>query len=65
MLSPVTRQVVFINAAHLFTHYSLLILATATLAMVQQQPEVFGRDYGPLIAIGTGMFVAYGITDCP
>lgn len=65
MLSPVTRQVVFINAAHLLTHYSLLILATATLAMVQQQPEVFGRDYGPLIAIGTGMFVAYGLLALP
>ena len=61
MLSPVTRQVVFINAAHLFTHYSLLILATATLAMVQQRPDVFGTDYGPLISIGTGMFVAYGL----
>ena len=65
MLSPVTRQVVFINAAHLFTHYSLLILATATLAMVQQQPEIFGQDYGPLIAIGTGMFVAYGLLALP
>jgi len=65
MLSPVTRQVVFINAAHLLTHYSLLILATATLAMVQQQPEVFGRDYGPMIAIGTGMFVAYGLLALP
>ena len=65
MLSPVQRQVVFINAAHLFTHYSLLILATATLAMVHQQPEVFGVDFGPLIAIGTGMFVAYGLLALP
>lgn len=65
MVSPVTRQVVFINAAHLLTHYSLLILATATLAMVQQQPEIFGRDYGPLIAIGSGMFVAYGLLALP
>ena len=65
MLSPVTRQVAFINAAHLFTHYSLLILATATLAMVQQRPDVFGTDYGPLISIGTGMFVAYGLLALP
>lgn len=64
-MSPVTRQIVFINASHLFTHYSLLILATATLAMVQQQPEVFGTDYGPLISIGTGMFIAYGLLALP
>lgn len=64
-MSPITRQVVLINAAHLFTHYSLLILATATLAMVHQDPARFGTDYGPLIAIGTGMFVAYGLLALP
>ena len=34
MLSSVTRQVVFINAAHLLTHYSLLILATKLRTLV-------------------------------
>ena len=33
-MSPATRQVCFINAAHSFTHYGLLVLATAVLAML-------------------------------
>ena len=48
-----------------FTHYSLLILATAVLGMVQQAPEAFGRDYGPILALGTGMFVLYGLGALP
>ena len=32
-MTPVLRQIVFINAAHTITHYSLLILPTAVLAM--------------------------------
>jgi MFS family permease len=62
---PATRQVLFINAAHVFTHYSLLILATAVLGMVQQAPEAFGREYGPILALGTGMFVLYGLGSLP
>jgi MFS family permease len=65
MQDPGTRQIVFINAAHVFTHYSLLILATAVLGMVQQAPEAFGRDYGPILALGTGMFVLYGLGSLP
>ena len=65
MLSQATRHIVFINAAHVFTHYSLLILATAVLAMVQQEPGVFGSDYGPILALGTGMFVLYGLGSLP
>src|SRR5262245_36575514 len=65
MLSQATRQIVFINAAHSFTHYSLLILATAVLAMVQQEPGVFGADFGPILALGTGMFVLYGLGSLP
>lgn len=60
-----TRQIAFINAAHVFTHYSLLILATAVLGMVAQAPEAFGRDYGPILALGTGMFVLYGLGALP
>ena len=30
-MTPAQRQVVFINTAHTFTHYCLLILATAVL----------------------------------
>jgi len=62
---PATRQILFINAAHMLTHYSLLILATAVLAMVPQAGDVFGQDYGPILALGTGMFVLYGLGSLP
>src|SRR6478609_1718745 len=65
MQDPAARQIAFINLAHVFTHYSLLILATAVLGMVQQAPEAFGRDYGPILALGTGMFVLYGLGALP
>ncbi len=32
-MTPAARQIVFINTAHTITHYSLLILPTAVLAM--------------------------------
>jgi MFS family permease len=59
------RQIWFVNAAHVFTHYGLLILATAVLAMVLQEPEDFGTVYGPILALGTGMFVVYGLGALP
>jgi MFS family permease len=59
------RQIVFINAAHVFTHYCLLILATAVLGMVSQAPADFGAAYGPILALGTGMFVLYGLGALP
>lgn len=64
-MSPVTRQVCLINASHLFTHYGLLVLATAVLAIVQQEPAIFGSDYGPILALGTPMFVVYGLGALP
>ena len=65
MRDPGTRQIVFINAAHVFTHYSLLILATAVLGMVQQSQAEFGTAYGPILALGTAMFVLYGLGSLP
>lgn len=65
MQDPATRQIAFINLAHVFTHYCLLILATAVLGMVAQAPEAFGREYGPILALGTGMFVLYGLGSLP
>ncbi|MBO1074928.1 MFS transporter [Roseomonas marmotae] len=59
------RQIVFINAAHGITHYSLLILATAVLGMVQQDGTLFGGEYGPVLALGTAMFVLYGVCALP
>jgi MFS family permease len=64
MVSPATRHIVFINAAHLFTHYSLLILPTAVLIMARPGGE-FGTDYGPVLALATGMFVLYGVGSLP
>ncbi len=59
------RQIVFINAAHVLTHYGLLVLATAVLAIMLQEPAMFGADYGPILALGTGMFVLYGLCSLP
>lgn len=58
------RQIVFVNAAHLLTHYSLLILPTAVLVMARPGGE-FGSDYGPVLALATGMFVLYGVGSLP
>jgi MFS family permease len=65
MPSPATRQIAFINAAHTATHYCLLILATAVLGMVAQDGGAFGHDYGPVMALGTTMFVLYGVGSLP
>jgi MFS family permease len=64
-MTAAQRQVVFINAAHTFTHYCLLILATAVLAMVTQERDRFGADYGPILSLGTAMFVTYGLGALP
>jgi MFS family permease len=58
------RQIVFINTAHLLTHYSLLILPTAVLAMARPG-GAFGTEYGPILALSTGMFVLYGVGSLP
>jgi MFS family permease len=60
-----TRQIWFINAAHVVCHYVLLILATAVLAMVATDSANFGTEYGPVLALGTGMFVLYGVGSLP
>ncbi len=58
------RQIGFINAAHTLTHYSLLILPTAVLAMARPG-GAFGPSYGPILALATGMFVFYGLFSLP
>lgn len=57
-------QVALINLAHTFTHYSLLILPTAVLAMAVPGGP-FGDSYGPILALATGMFVLYGLLSLP
>ena len=44
-MTEAQRQIVFINAAHFLTHYSLLILPTAVLVMARPGGE-FGPDRG-------------------
>lgn len=62
--SAARRQMQLINSAHLLTHYSLLILPTAVLAMARPG-GAFGPDYGPIVALATGMFVLYGAGSLP
>lgn len=59
-----SARLLLINAAHLLTHYSLLILPTAVLAMAVPGGP-FGDAYGPVIALATGGFVLYGIMSLP
>jgi MFS family permease len=63
-MNPNARLIAFINAAHTVTHYSLLILPTAVLAMAVPGGR-FGSAYGPILALATGMFVVYGLFALP
>src|SRR5579871_581485 len=63
-MSPTTRLIGFVNAAHTMTHYSLLILPTAVLAMASTDGR-FGAAYGPIMALATGGFVFYGLFSLP
>ena len=63
-MSSAGRQIAFINTAHSFCHYCLLILPTAVLAMAVPG-GTFGADYGPILALATGMFVLYGVLSLP
>src|SRR5215469_9573263 len=63
-MSPNPRQIAFINIAHTVTHYSLMVLPTAVLAMAGPG-GAFGAQYGPILALATGMFVLYGLFSLP
>src|SRR5206468_3421365 len=52
------------DTAHGFCHYCLLILPTAVLAMALPGGP-FGAEYGPILALATGMFVLYGALSLP
>jgi hypothetical protein len=52
-MTAVLRQIAFINTAHTITHYSLVILPTAVLAMAVPGGP-FGSSYGPILALATG-----------
>src|SRR6201996_17036 len=63
-MRPATQRIAFINTAHTLTHFSLLILPTAVLRMTAPD-SAFGRQYGPILALATGMFVSYGLLALP
>jgi MFS family permease len=63
-MNPNTRQIAFINTAHTYTHYSLLVLPTAVLAMAAPGGR-FGDAYGPILALATGGFILYGAFALP
>jgi MFS family permease len=63
-MTPARRQIAYINTAHTITHYSLLILPTAVLAMAVPG-GAFGSAYGPILALATGGFVLYGLLSLP
>jgi MFS family permease len=63
-MRPNSRLIAFINSAHCITHYSLLILPTAVLAMSAPGGR-FGTAYGPILALSTGMFMLYGLFSLP
>ncbi len=63
-MTTARAQIGFINAAHSFTHYSLLILPTAVLAMAQPG-GAFGAEYGSILALATGGFILYGLFALP
>ena len=63
-MSPAARQIAYINTAHTFAHYCLLILPTAVLAMAHPGGP-FGEEYGPILSLATGAFVFYGLLSLP
>jgi MFS family permease len=63
-MNPNGRQIAFINAAHTLTHYSLLILPTAVLAMAAPGGR-FGDSYGSILTLATAGFVFYGVFSLP
>ena len=64
-MAPEKRQIVFINAAHSFTHYCLLILPTAVLAMARARRRVRRRTTGRSWRWRPAMFVLYGLFALP
>src|SRR6202789_51718 len=63
-MTPHARLIAFVNAAHTITHYSLLILPTAVLAMAVPGGP-FDKSYGSILVLATGMFVLYGLLSLP
>ncbi|WP_127079196.1 MFS transporter [Rhodomicrobium lacus] len=55
------KTLLFVNIAHALDHFVLLIFPTAVIAIAAD----LGRDYGDLIWLTTGAFVAFGFFALP
>ncbi|WP_037242094.1 MFS transporter, partial [Rhodomicrobium udaipurense] len=55
------KTLLFVNIAHALDHFVLLIFPTAVIAIAAD----LGRDYGDLIWLTTGAFVAFGLFALP
>lgn len=55
------RTRLFVNGAHALDHFVLLIFPTAVIAIAAER----GVDYGALIGLATGAFVAFGLFSLP
>ena len=59
--SGARRTLLFVNIAHFFDHFALLIWPTAALALAAERQA----GYGDLLALATGAFVAFGLFSLP
>jgi MFS family permease len=55
------RPLLFLNLAHAYDHFFLLILPTAVLALA----PAWGLSYGEALALGTAAFVMFGLGTLP
>src|ERR687897_206575 len=55
------RPLLFLNLAHAYDHFFLLILPTAVLALA----PAWGMSYGEALALGTAAFVMFGLGTLP
>ncbi len=59
--SATNRTILFVNWAHALDHFVLLIFPTAVIAIAAD----LRRDYGDLLWLSTGAFVAFGLFALP
>ncbi|HZA67322.1 MAG TPA: MFS transporter, partial [Geminicoccaceae bacterium] len=56
-----SRPLLFLNLAHAYDHFFLLIFPTAVLALA----PAWGMSYGEALAFGTAAFVTFGLGTLP
>jgi MFS family permease len=56
-----SRPLLFLNLAHAYDHFFLLIFPTAVLALA----PAWGLSYGEALALGTAAFVTFGLGTLP